>query len=141
MNEKGRHLILYDGVCGLCNRWNTFILNHDLQGLFNFAPLQGKLSRSLLHRMGQDPERLETFFVITDYRSSTPRLLAKSAAALFVTTHVSGISRLTVVFRVVPAALLNVGYDLIARYRYRLFGRYDMCPIPEAQHKERFVDL
>jgi predicted DCC family thiol-disulfide oxidoreductase YuxK len=140
MNGEGRHLILYDGICGLCDRLNTFVLNRDPQGLFHFAPLQGDLGQATLRRFGRDPLVLDTFYLIADYRSSTPRLFSKAKAALFVATHLKGVARLAGVFRILPEVVLNAGYDLIARYRYRIFGRYDVCPIPKPEYKGRFID-
>src|SRR4030095_4391698 len=98
----------------------------DPQGLFHFAPIQGETGQSILRRFGHDPRVLDTFYVIADYRSSTPRLFSKATAALFVSTHLRGIARLAGVFRILPEVVLNAVYDLIARYRYRIFGRYDV---------------
>jgi predicted DCC family thiol-disulfide oxidoreductase YuxK len=140
MNGEGRHLILYDGICGLCNRLNTFVLSRDPQGLFHFAPLQGDLGHATLRRFGRDPRVLDTFYVIANYDSSTPHLLSKAKAALFVATHLKGVVRLAGIVRILPEVVLNAVYDLIARYRYRIFGRYDVCPIPKPEHKGRFID-
>jgi predicted DCC family thiol-disulfide oxidoreductase YuxK len=141
MNDEQRHLILYDGICGLCNRMNLFVLRHDPTGLFNFAPLQGALGHSLLRELGQDPTMLDTFYVIADYRSEERRIMSKAEATLFVATHVSGIPRLAAIFKALPNVVLNGAYDLIARHRYRLFGRSDVCPLPEPEYRERFIDL
>jgi len=140
MKETERHLILYDGICGLCNRLNNFVLPRDPEAHFNFAPLQGELSRSILRRFGRDPKTLDTFYVVANYGSTTPRLLSKARAALFVATHVRGISRLAGAFRILPDAILNPVYDLIARYRYRIFGQYAVCPIPKPEYRGRFID-
>lgn len=138
---SGKHLILYDGVCGLCNRLNAFVLPRDPQGNFHFAPLQSQMSRTILGKFGRDPEELNTFYIVADYRSESPRLLWKADAALFVAGQIGGIWRLATIFGALPSSLLNVFYDLVARYRYRLFGRYDTCPIPKPEHKTRFIGL
>jgi len=138
---SGKHLILYDGVCGLCNRLNAFVLSRDPQGKFHFAPLQSEMSRTILCRYEQDPAELNTFYIVSDYRSDLPVLLSKAQAALFVAKEIGGVWRLATIFGLLPVSLLNVLYDLIARYRYRIFGRYDTCPIPRDEHKSRFVGL
>lgn len=139
--EAGRHLILYDGVCGLCNRMNTFVLARDPAGIFHFAPLQSELSRSLLFRFGRNPDVLDTFFVVADYRSRNPRLLLKAHAALFIARQIGGVWKLATILKVLPDVLLDSGYDLIARNRYRIFGRYDACLLPKPEHRTRFIGL
>jgi predicted DCC family thiol-disulfide oxidoreductase YuxK len=77
-------LVLYDGVCGLCNRLNNFVLRRDTRAVFDFASLQSAVGRSTLARFGRNPEDLNTFYLVTNYRSESPALLSKASAALFV---------------------------------------------------------
>jgi predicted DCC family thiol-disulfide oxidoreductase YuxK len=140
-HKPGRHLILYDGVCGLCNRMNNFILARDPHGLFHFASLQSEVGRSLLLRTGEPVNALDTFYVVIDYRSQHPCVLSKAHAALYVTRQIGGIWRLSEIFGLLPDTLLNSVYDFIARHRYRIFGRYDICLTPKPEYKARFVDL
>ena len=135
------HLLLYDGVCGLCNRLNQFVLPRDRAGVFAFASLQSGLGRSTLARFGQSSEELNTFYVVKDYRSDSPTLLSKSAAALFVMKQLGAPWRWLGFFGILPGGLLNLGYDLIARNRYRLFGRSDVCLLPSAEYRQRFLDV
>jgi predicted DCC family thiol-disulfide oxidoreductase YuxK len=139
--QPGRHLILYDGVCGLCNRLTAFVLPRDPTGVFHFAPLQSELSRSILLRYGRNPDVLDTFYVVADYRSSAARLWSKARAALFVGRQIGGIWKLATVIGILPNFMLNAVYDLIARHRYRIFGRYDTCLMPKSEYKTRFVGL
>jgi predicted DCC family thiol-disulfide oxidoreductase YuxK len=137
----GAHLLLYDGVCGLCNRVNRFVLRHDAHGLFDFASLQSATGRSWRERLGERDSELTTFHVVEDYRTSTPAILSRSAAALFVAKSLGFPWRLLTIAGVLPAALLDAVYDVVARYRFRLFGRFDTCPLPSAAHRERFIDI
>ena len=89
----------------------------------------------------RDPGDLDTFYIVTDYRSSSPRLLSKSQAGLFVLAQIGGIWKLAGVLKVLPRPLRDAVYDFVARHRYRVFGRYDTCPIPSAEHKNRFIGL
>jgi predicted DCC family thiol-disulfide oxidoreductase YuxK len=135
------HLLLYDGVCGLCNRLNQFVLPRDRAGVFAFASLQSGLGRSTLARFGQRAEDLTTFYVVKNYRADSPALLSRSAAGLFVMKQLGEPWRWLSLFGVLPSGLLNLGYDLIARNRYRLFGRSDVCLLPSAEYRQRFLDV
>jgi predicted DCC family thiol-disulfide oxidoreductase YuxK len=135
-----RHLLLYDGVCGLCNRVVRFVLRRDRREVFDFASLQSEAGRALLATMGRDTEPLETVYIAPDYLTGSPRILDKSRAALFVLSALGGPWRLLTVFGVLPAALLDVLYDIVARHRYAVFGRYESCPLPAPEHRRRFID-
>jgi predicted DCC family thiol-disulfide oxidoreductase YuxK len=137
----GEHLILYDGVCGLCNRLNTFVLPRDAEGVFDFASLQSATGQSLLKRFGRNPEDLNTFYVVTSYRSESSVLLSKAEAGLFVMKALGVPWRWLGLFRVLPIRSLNAAYDLVARNRYRLFGRHETCLLPSAEYRSRFIDV
>lgn len=138
--HAGRHLILYDGVCGLCNGFVRFVLRRDRAGVFRFAALQSDLGRGILTRAGLDPDSLTSIVLVQDYGTGGERLLAKSAACLFVCGRLPWFWRLFTVCGIVPRALRDFGYDWVARHRYRWFGRYDACPLPSAEHRTRFLD-
>ena len=135
------HLMLYDAVCGLCNRVNRFVLARDRAGLFRFASLQSDAAREALRPHGRDPRSLDTFFVLADQGTVRERLLSRSDAALFVLEAVGGAWRLLSFFRAVPRPFRDLVYDLVARHRYRLFGRSETCPVPPPEHRARFIDL
>jgi len=137
----GQHLILYDGVCGLCNAAVQFLLPRDRRHMFDYASLQSQTGRMWLTRFGKQSAALDTIVVITDYLGSTPALRSKADAALFVANLLGQPWRSFALLRVFPNALLNIGYDLIARNRYRLFGRYDACLLPRAEERDRFIDV
>jgi predicted DCC family thiol-disulfide oxidoreductase YuxK len=139
--SRGEHLVLYDGVCGLCNRLNQFVLARDPRGVFDFASLQSATGRSVLQRFGRDTDELTTFYVVADYGSDSPTLLSRAEAAFFVLKTLGAGRPWLQVFRMVPNPLLNLGYRMIARNRYRLFGRAESCLIPSAEFKQRFIDV
>ena len=139
--DSGRHLLLYDGVCGLCDRFVRFVLARDHRRRFRFATLQGPVGRDLVASWGRDPDRLETVHVVVDYRSETVRVLNRSAAALFVLGELGWPWRLATVLRRVPPALRDRLYDRVAAHRYRLFGRHASCPAPDPRYRERFLDV
>jgi predicted DCC family thiol-disulfide oxidoreductase YuxK len=140
-SPAGQHLVLYDGVCGLCNRLNQFVLRHDARGQFDFASLQSAVGRQQLAKFGRSPDDLSTFYLVRDYRSEAPTLLSKARAALLVVTVLGWPWNWLGVFGVLPNALLDRGYDLVARNRYRMFGRYESCLMPTAEYRKRFIDV
>src|SRR5713101_9860777 len=138
---RGEHLILYDGVCGLCNRLNRFVLLRDTRAVFDFASLQSATGRSVLQRFGRDTENLTTFYVVADYREESPTLLSKARAVLFVMKTLDIGSAWRHAFRIFPDAVLDFGYDLIARNRYRFFGQSESCLMPSTEFRKRFIDI
>ncbi len=144
MSDPGRAteapLILYDGVCGLCHRLVRFVLARDPAGRFRFAALQSTLARDILARHGRDPRDLDTLYLVLGHGRPDERLLRRSDAALWILRELGGPWRAAGALRVVPARLRDLGYDLVARTRYRLFGRYDTCPLPDPRHRARFLD-
>ncbi len=138
--DAGRHLLLYDGVCGLCDRFVRFVLARDRRRRFRFAALQSPVGRNLVAGLGRDPERLETVHVSVDYRSGTGPVLSRSAAALFVLGELGWPWRLATVLRRAPAAPLDWLYDRVAAHRYRLFGRQAVCRAPDPAYRDRFID-
>ncbi len=138
---RGEHLILYDGVCGLCNQLNRFVLLRDSRAVFHFAPLQSTTGRSVLRRFGRNAGNLTTFYVVANYRSESPALLWKARAALFVMKTLDSGGAWLWAVRMLPNTLLDLGYDLIARSRYRVFGRSEICLMPNAEFRRRFIDV
>lgn len=138
--SEGTHLILYDGVCGLCSRLNRFVIARDDRRLFHFASLQSEAGQAALARLGTRPRDLTTFYVLANYRSASPSQLNKSRAALFVMTTLGWPWRAGGLLYLVPQRLSDVFYDLIARHRYRLFGRAETCLLPNPAHRDRFID-
>ena len=137
---EGAHLVLYDGVCGLCNSVLHFLLEHDRRGVFSFASLQSVVGAGMVERFGGNPNELTSFCVVADYRTNRARMFTRSRAALFVAGELGWPWKAASMFRVVPAAILDRAYDVVARNRYRVFGRYDQCQIPRPEVRSRFID-
>jgi predicted DCC family thiol-disulfide oxidoreductase YuxK len=138
--ESDGPIVLYDGVCALCNRLVRFVLARDRAGLFRFASLQGEVARAVLARHGRNPDALDTLVVVLDPGLPAERLLDRSTAAVFVLQQLPGVSRIAGrVMAAVPASLRDVVYRLIARTRYRTFGRYEVCPLPPPGVRDRFL--
>jgi predicted DCC family thiol-disulfide oxidoreductase YuxK len=138
---EGRHLLLFDGVCGLCASLVQFVLARDPAGVFHFASLSSPEGRSIVTRHGGDPDDVSTVYVVADYRSPAPRPLTKSRAALFVLGALGWPWKAATLFGLLPTALLDRAYDVVARNRYRVFGRRDQCLMPRPEWQDRFIDL
>lgn len=145
MKDAGRKnesaaLILYDGVCGLCDWTIRFVLKRDRSGIFRFAALQSPVAGKILARHGIREASLETFYLVRDFGLATESVVGKSSAALYVLSRLGGAWRLTGVARLLPKIMRDSVYDAIARRRYRLFGKYDACPLPDPMYRHRFLD-
>ena len=137
---NGAHLMLYDGVCGLCSRLVQFLLEHDRRAVFSFAALQGPTGKSVVARFGGNPDDLTTFYICANFRTPGARVVAKGDAALFVARELGWPWRALTAARVVPKVLRDALYDVVARTRYRVFGRYEQCLAPRPEFRGRFVE-
>ena len=137
---QGAHLVLYDGVCGLCDRLLQFLLMHDRRRVFTFASLQSAPGRAMVERFGGNPDELTSFYVVAGYRASRARMFSRSSAALFVAGQLGWPWKIAVVLRVLPVEVRDWLYNLVARHRYRVFGRYEQCLAPRAEFRGRFVE-
>ena len=134
--------MLYDGVCGLCNRFVSFVLPRDRAGHVRFAPLQGRFAAEVLGRHGVaapegDPE---TIVLVESPGAPDERLSFRSTAALRVAGWLDGPWSWLRLLRIVPRGLRDWAYDRVARNRYRIFGKLDACPVPTRESRGRFLD-
>ena len=132
-------VLLYDGVCGLCNRLVQFVLRRDRRRTFRFAALQSDFARETLSRHGVELGELNTMYIVHG-EGADAQLLSKSDAVLFLLRELGGVWGVIALARVLPRFLRNGVYDIVARYRYRVFGRSDACALPPAGAAERFLD-
>lgn len=138
--SNSKPIIFYDGVCGLCNRLVQFVLRHDKRDYFRFAALQSNLARSTLQRHDRDAEDLDTVYVVVQYDQPTERLLARSDAILFLLKQLGGIWRVAALGKVLPRPVRDSIYGLVARNRYRVFGKSESCMLPAPKHRAKFLD-
>jgi predicted DCC family thiol-disulfide oxidoreductase YuxK len=137
---EGAHLVLYDGVCGLCSSLLQFLLTHDRRGVLAFASLQSATGRAVVKGLGGDPTELTSFYVLANYRTLDSRIFARSNAALFVASQLGWPWKAALIARVLPGAVLDRAYNVIARNRYRVFGRFEQCLAPRPEFRGRFVE-
>jgi len=137
----GSHIVLYDGICGLCNNFVQFVLRHDHTQKFLFASLQSDFAYRALSKHNRNPKDLNTVFVIVDYGLKSERLLTRAKAAIYVLSELGNAWRLCALLNLFPDSLLDAAYNLIAKYRYRWFGKYDTCQMPAADTSARFIEV
>jgi len=130
----GHHVLLYDGVCALCNGFGRFVLRWDRRAVFRFAPLQGPFGNRV-----QPGAPLRTVYVLADYGTTRERALTRSRAVLFVLEALGWPWKAMTIVRVLPVSWLDRVYDLVARHRYRVFGQHDVCPLPGPEYRSRFI--
>ena len=127
-------IVLFDGVCNLCSTSVQFILQRDPAGRFRFASLQSDLAQRLLTERGLDPKALDSVVVIDG-----DRLYRESDAALRIARDLKGAWTILTVFRVIPRPVRDWAYRLIARNRYRWFGKSETCWLPTPELRGRFL--
>ena len=127
-------IVLFDGVCNLCNGSVQFLLKRDREGRFRFAALQSDTGRSLLAEHGLDPNALSSVVLIED-----GKIWQESSAALRIARYLPGAWKLLRVFAAVPRPLRDAVYRWIARNRYRWFGKTETCWLPTPELKARFL--
>jgi len=133
-------IILYDGVCGLCNRFVQFVLRHDHKDCFRFAALQSNFARTLLERHNLNSDALDTVYLVLDYGQSTECLLSRNEAATATLKELGGVWRLWAkLLDLLPKRFRDWRYALVARNRYRFFGKYETCPLPNGKDRHKFL--
>ena len=130
-----RPIVLFDGVCKFCNASVNFLIERDKSGRIQFAALQSGLGQSLLARFGLARDRIDSIVLVEGKRCSTG-----STAALRLTRYMDGVWPLVGVFLFVPAFLRDFCYAILARNRYRWFGRLDACRVPTPEIRQRFLE-
>jgi predicted DCC family thiol-disulfide oxidoreductase YuxK len=139
-----RLLVIFDGRCGLCNRSVRWFLTRDRNDRMRFIPSDAPAAAGLLGRHGLASSAAAgnagTIFVVVFLGTPAERLLARSAAALALLAQLpKPWPTIATILGWIPRGIRDLGYRLVARFRYRLFGRLDACPIPTAREQNRFL--
>lgn len=127
-------IVLYDGVCGLCDRSVQLILRNDRRGRFRFAALQSPVGQALLAEFGFSASALDSIVLVEGGRA-----WRKSAAALRIARGMDAPWPLLWPLAVIPRAVADRVYDLVARHRYRMFGTVDACALPPPEVRARLL--
>ncbi len=133
-NNKTYKIILFDGVCNLCNGAVNFVIQRDKKDKFKFAALQSETGLQLIFKFKIDTAELDSILLVDG-----EKYYDKSTAALHIAKYLSGAYPLLFMFIIVPKFIRDAIYDYIAKNRYKWFGRKESCMIPTAELKEKFL--
>jgi predicted DCC family thiol-disulfide oxidoreductase YuxK len=134
---KDQLVILFDGVCNLCNSSVLFVIRKDPKNRFLFAPLQGKFGTNLIRTYEIDTKKMDSIIL---YDPQKKQVTYKSAAALGIASYLSFPYRMATVFFIIPGFLRDLVYDFIARNRYKWFGKKEACMVPTPELKAKFLE-
>ena len=126
-------VVLFDGVCKLCNGSVNFILDRDRKGQLKLAPLQSNYGCAVLKEHGKNPEALDSMMLLEG-----ERLTVKSTAVIRISKYLGSAWPLCMIFLIIPPFIRNAIYDVIAKNRYKWFGKYDIFRQPSPEFEDRF---
>lgn len=128
-------IILFDGICNLCNGSVQYVIKHDPGGIFKFAAFQSNTGQRILQQQNLPENPFNSFLLIEQ-----GQVFTKSTAALRVAKKLNGPTKLLYAFIILPAFIRNFVYDLIAKNRYRWFGKKETCMVPAPELLDRFLN-
>ena len=128
-------LILFDGVCNLCNASVQFIIKRDVENKFLFASLQSETGQNVLKHFGLDTSEFKTLILLQN-----KEIYIKSTGALRVIKQLNGLLKFLYIFIVIPSPIRDFFYTFIANNRYRFFGKQEYCMIPSSELKAKFLN-
>lgn len=131
---KHKQLILFDGVCNLCNNSIIFVIKHDKNNAFLFASLQSDTGKAIIKQFNIDTSTTDSILLYKD-----EKLYSKSNAALRIASKLNFPYNLLSVFRIIPSFISNIVYDFIARNRYKWFGKENSCMVPTPELQAKFL--
>jgi len=133
-NQIQHSIILFDGVCNLCNKSVQFIIKRDKKDAFRFASLQSEIGQSLLNEHDLTGKQLNSFVLVKNNK-----VYMRSTGALHVAKQLSGAWPLLYALIIIPAFIRNAVYDFIATNRYKWFGKLESCLLPSTHYKNKFL--
>lgn len=133
--KDNKKIILFDGVCNLCNGFIQFIIKRDTDDVFRYASLQGEIGQKLLLERNIDTLTTDSVVLI----EPGVAYYVKSDAALQIGSYLKGYGFISRILYLIPSSLRNIVYDLIAQYRYAWFGKKDACMVPSPELKDKFL--
>ena len=133
-------VLLFDGECGLCHRVVRSLLRFDRVGTLRFAPLQGPAAQEFLRTHGLPADDFETLVFVPDWSRRADNNFRLRTDGVIAALRAAGASRSATLLALVPRALRDAGYRLVARFRTKIFGPWQSCPLPRPEWAERFLD-
>ena len=132
---KNKKIILFDGLCNLCDASIQYIIKHDSRDVFRFAALQSEVGQKILQHIGMDAKHIDSIVL---YEPGVAYFY-KSAAAIEIAKELGGIFTMATLFRILPKMLRDRMYDHVARNRYKWYGKKESCVIPTPELQAKFL--
>lgn len=132
---EGKKIILFDGVCNLCEASVQFVIKYDKKDTFRFVALQSELGKEIIKHIGLENKNMDSVIL---YEPGVAYNY-KSAAALEIAKNLGGFFHLGTVFKLIPTGLRNLIYDFVAKNRYQWYGKKESCLVPTLELKSKFL--
>ncbi len=133
---KDKQLIVFDGVCNLCNNSVLYVIKRDKKNRFLFAPLQSDIGVALINKFNIDTDKTDSILL---YNPSSNTIKYKSSAALHIAKNLDFPIKLMAIFFIIPGFVRNCVYNFIAKNRYTWYGKKDACMIPTPELQAKFI--
>lgn len=133
---EAHHIVIFDGVCNLCNAWVNYIIRHDPEGLFRFVPMQSETAQKLIETHYGPGFEFDTVVLVKE-----DQYYERGDAVIEILKELQGCGMLFRAFRTLPKPLRDGLYKTVAMNRYRLFGRRDRCMVPGEDIHNRFIGI
>ncbi|NDV42970.1 thiol-disulfide oxidoreductase DCC family protein [Flagellimonas sediminis] len=133
--KENKKIILFDGVCNLCNGSVQFVIKRDKKDIFRYAAIQSEIGRQLITERHIDTRQVDSIILI----EPGVAYFTKSDAALEIAGELGGLWKVTSIFKWIPKSIRDVIYDFVARNRYKWFGKQESCMIPTPELKAKFL--
>lgn len=134
---KHKKLILFDGVCNLCNSSVLYVIKQDKKNVFMFAPLQSEAGKQIINKFNINTSQMDSIILYNPEKAS---IHYKSTAALKIASQLGFPTNILAVFLIIPSFIRNLVYDFIAKNRYKWYGKKDACMIPTPELKSKFLE-
>ena len=132
-NEK--QLVIFDGVCNLCNTSVQYIIRHDKKDIFRFTALQSETGQDLVHKFNIDTAKTDSIILYSELKG----ICYKSTAVLKIASHLGFPRNILKIFLIIPPFIRNWFYDLVAKNRYKWYGKRETCIVPTAELQNKFI--
>jgi predicted DCC family thiol-disulfide oxidoreductase YuxK len=135
MHNKNKDIILFDGMCNMCNTFVNFIIKLDKKEQFLFSPISGKKGQELAKKFNLNQKKIDSIILLSDNK-----IKIKSDAAIQIIASLSIFFKPFIILKIIPKKVLDFKYDFIAKNRYRFFGKRNTCSIPTKKNLARFIE-
>ena len=132
---RNKHIIFFDGVCNMCNSFVRLIIKLDYKEQFIFCPISSKKGQKIINKFNLELKNIDSIILLKNNK-----ITLKSEAVIEILVSLNFFFRFFLILKILPSKLLDLIYDFIAKYRYKLFGRKESCIIPGEKYKSRFTE-